>query len=204
MIGAMRPLIWTDRRVAAAAVVLVGWLISIELGTSRRASRQAACDETSGEQVVDTTTGRLFDFAATTAVGVSVASSLTSTRPIRARRTLTAAGMVLLAGSGLLSRAARDHLGRFHRNSLTVQPDHELVDTGPYRSIRHPLYTATIGMFGGIGLLLGTRTSLTFAALPTAALIHRINVEEAMLNRALGDSYDNYTKRSSRLFPKIW
>lgn len=114
------------------------------------------------------------------------------------------AGLLLLGGAGALSVAARRHLGRFHRDSLTVHSDHELVDTGPYRRIRHPLYTATIGVFAGFGAVLGNWISVALAALPTAALIHRIAVEERMLSEAFGQEYSRYCSRTHRLLPGVW
>ncbi len=199
----MRPLLWTDRRAAAVAAGLLGWLISIELGTSRAASRSA--DDDADERVIDTSTSRLFDAAAGVAMVGAVASSLAATRAtVRARRSCFGAGLIVLAGSGFLSVVARRHLGRFHRDSLTVHGDHELVDSGPYEHIRHPLYTATIGVFVGGGAVLGNWISLALAALPTAALVHRIHVEEDMLLGALGTSYSDYCSRTARLVPGCW
>ena len=79
-----------------------------------------------------------------------------------------------------------------------------MVDTGPYRNVRHPLYVATIGVFLGLGATLGHWLSVAFAMLPTGALIHRIRVEEAMLGEALGESYDAYRRRTRRLVPGVW
>ncbi len=201
----MRPLVWTDRRAAAGAACAVVWLVPIELGTSRRASRTAVVANDATERVVDTSTSKLFDAAAATAVAGGVAASLA--RPsasIRGRQASYVGGLVLLCGSGTLSVFARRHLGRFHRDSLTIHQDHELVETGPYRHVRHPLYTATIGVFLGLGAVLGNRISLGLAALPTIALIHRIRVEEAMLFETFGSRYLCYRHRTARLVPGVW
>ena len=104
----------------------------------------------------------------------------------------------------MLSASARRHLGRFHRDALTVHADHQLVETGPYRRVRHPLYTATIGVFVGIGAVLGNWISLALAGLPTLALIRRIHVEEDMLVKALGPDYLRYQERTARLVPGVW
>lgn len=105
---------------------------------------------------------------------------------------------------GGLSKYARHHLGRFHQDDLTYHIDHELIDTGPYRYVRHPLYVATICAFLGVGLCLGTWLSLALVSLPVAGLIHRIRVEEALLVRALGPRYLRYADRTSRLVPRVW
>lgn len=113
-------------------------------------------------------------------------------------------GLGLLVGSGALSSWARRHLGRFHRDDLTVHDDHSLVDTGPYRSIRHPLYLATASALVGTGAALGNWVSIGTAGLPTAALVRRIAVEESMLESHLGPRYATYKARTKRLVPRIW
>ena len=123
---------------------------------------------------------------------------------LRARRSVFTLGVTLLIGAGALSSWARRHLGRFHRDDLTVHDDHSLVDTGPYESVRHPLYLATTSALVGIGAVLGNWVSIATAGLPTAALVRRIAVEESMLERHLGPDYESYRARTKRLVPGIW
>ena len=202
------PLVWTDRRAALGAACLFAWVGSVELGTSRQASRLAAGiaePGEPGETVVDTSTGRLFDAAAAvTIVGGTLASVALPRATIGARRSAYLVGVSVVAGSGWLSAVARRHLGRFHRDALTVHDDHELVQTGPYRCIRHPLYAATIGVFVGVGAVLGNWVSLALAGLPTSALFRRIAVEEQMLVEALGPEYEGYQRHTAHLIPGIW
>lgn len=201
----MRPLLWTDRRAAACAACLLTWAVSVELGTSRRASRVAASASEANETVVDTSTSRLFDAAAVVAIVGGFAASLTATgASVRARRTSYVVGLGLLGGSGLLSAFSRRHLGRFHRSSLTVHAGHELVETGPYRRVRHPLYAATVGTFLGLGAVLGNWFSFGLAGLPTLALVHRIRVEEHMLDGVFGSQYERYREGTYRLLPGVW
>ena len=198
-------MIWVDRRVRLCVVVVLAWQFSIELGTSRKRSHDATESADLDERVVDTTTSRWFEAAAATALVGATAASLTCRRgAIGHQRIAVATGLGFLVGSGALSTSARRHLGRFHRDSLTVHGDHELVDTGPYRFVRHPLYTATIGVFVGIGAVLGHWLSVSFALLPLGALLRRIRVEEAMLDEALGANYIVYRGRTSRLVPGVW
>ncbi len=199
----MRPLIWTNRADGALAGILIAWLLATELGTSRIATRQAAADDS--ERVVDTSTSRLCDAALGLALVGGVAASRRHPRSAFVhQRAAFVAGSAAVLASGALSTVARRHLGRFHRDALTVHADHVLVESGPYSSVRHPLYTATIGAVAGIGLLLGSRVSLGLAALPASALVKRIGVEEAMLTEALGEVYVAYSSRTARLIPGIW
>jgi protein-S-isoprenylcysteine O-methyltransferase Ste14 len=201
----VRPIIWTSRSAGGATAALLAWLFSVELGTSRSGSKAAAAAQEPGERVVDTSTSRCFDVAAAVAIAGAAGSSFGCRRGvIRHQRIAVTTGVGLLAASGALSKVARRHLGRFHRDSLTVHPDHELVDTGPYRRIRHPLYTATILMFVGLGAALGNWLSVGWAVLPAGALIHRVRVEEGMLVDALGAGYADYRRRTHRLIPRVW
>jgi protein-S-isoprenylcysteine O-methyltransferase Ste14 len=201
----MQPVIWSSRVARSLALLVFAWLVSIELGSSRTASKNAAVHNNAGETVVDTTTSRVFDtMALIHLVGGLLASRFLPSGLVRARRTVFTLGLALLVGSGALSSWARRHLGRFHRADLTVHDDHSLVDTGPYESIRHPLYLATASALVGAGAVLGNWVSIGTAGLPTAALIRRIAVEESMLERHLGARYVNYQARTKRLVPRIW
>lgn len=201
----MQPLIWSSRLARGLVLAVFAWLVSIELGSSRTASKNAAAQSNTGETVVDTTTSRVFDAAALTHLLAGLlASRLLPPGLIRARRTVFAFGLALLAGSGALSSWARRHLGRFHRADLTVHEDHSLVDTGPYESIRHPLYLATASALVGTGAVLGNWVSIGTAGLPTAALVRRIAVEESMLEGHLGTRYATYQARTKRLLPGVW
>lgn len=201
----MQPLIWSSRLARGVVLVVFAWLVSIELGSSRTASKNAAAHDNTGETVVDTATGRVFDATALFhLVAGLVASRRLPSGSIRARRSVFTLGVTLLIGAGTLSSWARRHLGRFHRDDLTVHDDQSLVDTGPYESIRHPLYLATASALVGTGAVLGNWVSIATAGLPTAALIRRIAVEESMLQRHLGPDYESYRARTKRLVPGIW
>jgi len=203
-VGHVTPLIWTNRRAVAAAGLVAGWLLSVEVGTSRTASRAAQRDE-ADDLIVDKTTGQLCDLAfATAIVGGIYASRRAKQATIRSRRLSFVVGLAMQGVGGVLSTIARQHLGRFHRAALTVHADHELVETGPYRLIRHPLYTATIAVFLGIGATLGNWLSVLLSGLPAAALVYRITVEEDMLEDAFGVSYDLYRGSTDRLIPRVW
>jgi protein-S-isoprenylcysteine O-methyltransferase len=96
-------------------------------------------------------------------------------------------------------------LGRFFTVDVQIAPDHQLIDSGPFRVMRHPSYTGVLLAFAGFGLSLANWAALLVLLLPiTAALIHRIIVEEAALRRALGQRYLDYTARTSRLIPGIY
>lgn len=95
-------------------------------------------------------------------------------------------------------------LGRSFRTTVEVHPEQDVVDTGPYRLVRHPSYTGLLLVV--LGFEIGTRTwpAILLTVLPLAAVVRRIAVEEAFLLAALGPSYADYRDRTRRLVPGVW
>jgi len=116
-----------------------------------------------------------------------------------------AVGAVVFA-SGLVLRGWAVHeLGRFFKFTVVVQDDHQVVDTGPYRLIRHPSYTGLLGVELGLGIMLGTWLSIPACVLPPLiAFAIRLYTEEKVLARELGAPYREYMKRTDRLVPGVW
>ncbi len=117
----------------------------------------------------------------------------------------------VLVGVGLiltgiaLRRWAVWELGRFFSTSVEVFDDHEVVDTGPYRFVRHPAYTGGLLSMVGTGLALGNWLSLAVALLfGLAAFVQRIRVEEGALVERLGSAYTSFAEARKRLVPGVW
>jgi protein-S-isoprenylcysteine O-methyltransferase len=116
-----------------------------------------------------------------------------------------ALGVALFAAGLVLRWYAIVYLGRFFTVDVAIAADHHVVDSGPYRALRHPSYTGALLAFVGFGICLGNWVSLISVALPiTWAFMRRIEVEEAALNRALGESYAAYARRTKRLVPWVY
>jgi protein-S-isoprenylcysteine O-methyltransferase len=115
------------------------------------------------------------------------------------------AGLVLVAFGLSLRMWAIRELGRFFTYAVVVHPEHTVVDTGPYRWVRHPSYTGLLLGLAGMGLALGTWLSILVALLPpVAGFKWRLLTEEQVLARELGDSYRDYMGRTKRLIPGVW
>jgi protein-S-isoprenylcysteine O-methyltransferase Ste14 len=96
-------------------------------------------------------------------------------------------------------------LGRFFTVTVTIQEDHRVVDSGPYRVLRHPSYTGLLVLFTGFGIGLDNWLSLlAMVALPLAGILLRIRAEERALSIALGERYTSYAARTDRLIPGVW
>jgi protein-S-isoprenylcysteine O-methyltransferase len=120
-------------------------------------------------------------------------------------RNFAFAGVVLFAVGLFLRWWAIITLGRFFTVDVTIEKDHELVERGPFRMVRHPSYIGVLMAFVGFALSLGNWAALLVILLPiTAAFVHRMNVEEDALSRALGPQYTDYMRRTKRLVPFVY
>jgi protein-S-isoprenylcysteine O-methyltransferase Ste14 len=116
---------------------------------------------------------------------------------------LVAIGLAIQCGSGALGVWARRHLGRNWSGAITVAENHELVRSGPYRVLRHPIYTAMIGMFVGSAIAIGEWHSLIGALLIMIAYARKIPMEEQSLRGVFGSAYDDYKKGSWAIIPGV-
>jgi protein-S-isoprenylcysteine O-methyltransferase len=115
------------------------------------------------------------------------------------------AGLLLFIAGLILRWSAIIHLGRFFTVDVAIAREHRVVETGPYRWLRHPSYTGSLLAFLGFGLCLGNYLSIIALLLPvTAAFLWRIHVEERALLDALDEAYRNYMQRTKRLIPFVY
>ena len=143
-------------------------------------------------------------------IAVSIAAGVLVTQNFRAAmlphgRVLAFASVVLFAVGLILRWWAIITLGRFFTVDVTIEKDHQLVERGPFHVVRHPSYTGVLLAFVGFALSLRNWAALLVILLPIGtAFIHRMNVEEVALSRALGTRYSEYMKRTRRLVPFVY
>lgn len=95
-------------------------------------------------------------------------------------------------------------VNRYASKGLVIHKDHELITSGPYKYVRHPMYSCTILMFICIPLALGSLIATIIAFISPVILIFRINIEEKMLVNYL-NGYKEYMDRVKfKLFPRIY
>jgi len=113
---------------------------------------------------------------------------------------------ILMAGSGgvLFARAARA-LGRHMTPAIQVQQGHQLVQEGPYRLIRHPVYTAIVTVALGQSLFLLSLPVFLLAVVLLALANYRASLEEDLLRSpsAFGGAYDAYMAKTGRFLPRL-
>lgn len=98
---------------------------------------------------------------------------------------------------------ARRHLGRNWSSHPALKEDPELVTSGPYRWVRHPIYTGLLFAIFGSALAAGPLWFLYFL-LAAAIFVRRVFVEEAMMERQFPGQYKEYKNRTKALIPFVW
>jgi protein-S-isoprenylcysteine O-methyltransferase Ste14 len=111
---------------------------------------------------------------------------------------------LMIAGTAFRWYSAR-LLGQYFTFDVATQRGQALIETGPYKYVRHPSYSGALVSLFGFGLALGNWASLIAAvSCLGGAYAYRIPVEEAALSAALGESYRRYMRRTWRLVPFLF
>jgi protein-S-isoprenylcysteine O-methyltransferase Ste14 len=95
-------------------------------------------------------------------------------------------------------------LGRQFSLDITIQDNHKLVKTGPYKVIRHPRYSGIIVFFAGISLVFLSWLSLVLVLLLIIVLLWRIKDEEKLMQQEFKEDWDDYKKSTFALIPFIY
>ena len=118
-------------------------------------------------------------------------------------RSLTAwwVGFALLGAGLAFSVWARVHLGRNWSGSVTVKEGHELIRSGPYAYVRHPIYTGLLAAVLGTTIASGSvRAALGFLII-AAALLRKLRVEEGFMRETFPGEYERYSAALPALVP---
>jgi len=114
-------------------------------------------------------------------------------------------GLVVMVSGTFLRMHCWKALGQFFTHTVTIATDHQVINIGAYRWLRHPAYLGGWLNLIGMGLVMGNWASLgliTFGAF--GLFLYRIEVEEAALEQALGDSYRAFKQTRKRLIPFVY
>jgi protein-S-isoprenylcysteine O-methyltransferase Ste14 len=109
---------------------------------------------------------------------------------------LTAAGLGLAIW-------ARVHLGRYWSGQVTLKLEHQLIRTGPYAFVRHPIYSGILLGLIGTMLWVGEYRALLSLPLFLAGLWWKARREEALLATEFGDEYALYRQQTGMLVPRL-
>lgn len=112
-------------------------------------------------------------------------------------------GCVLTLSGLLFSIWARNHLGQNWSQAVTIKKDHELVTSGPYALVRHPIYTGLLLAFVGSAIALGRWRGVHAVILIFVTLWNKLKFEEKWMRAQFGNSYESYSQRVAALVPFI-
>jgi len=117
---------------------------------------------------------------------------------------VSAVGLCIQALGLLLAVWARRHLGRNWSGEIAIKVDHELVRSGPYALVRHPIYTALLAMYAGSAMVSGEWHALLGLALAAIAYGRKVQLEETNLLESFGARYREYCGRTWALLPGVF
>ena len=112
-------------------------------------------------------------------------------------------GAAVTAGGLLFAVWARRHLGKNWSQAVTLKEDHELITSGPYALVRHPIYTGLLLAFVGCAVARGEWRGLLAVALVFVALWRKLALEEKWMRAQFGESYEAYSRRVAALVPHV-
>jgi protein-S-isoprenylcysteine O-methyltransferase Ste14 len=117
---------------------------------------------------------------------------------------VVAVGLVIEAAFILLAVWARRHLGSNWSGEVRVAAGHQLVRTGPYRLIRHPIYTAVLGMYFGTAIVSGEIHAPIALAIVALAYWRKIRMEERAMGETFGAEHEAYRRDTWALVPFLF
>jgi protein-S-isoprenylcysteine O-methyltransferase Ste14 len=98
---------------------------------------------------------------------------------------------------------ARRHLGANWSASVTIKEGHDLVTSGPYALVRHPIYSGLLLALAGTALGVGEWRALLAFAIACLALARKLRLEERWMRERFGARYAAYSERVPALIPRI-
>ena len=114
-------------------------------------------------------------------------------------------GAILILFGFMIRISSIMTLKRHYTYTVTRIENHELIESGLYKTIRHPGYLGLVIIFLGISTALSNWLSVILMIVPVIiGIMNRIRVEESFLVEQMGQKYTDYQKRTKRLIPKIF
>src|SRR5262245_17663152 len=142
-------------------------------------------------------------------VGAVLYSAVRYPRPIRAWRLWTPAPPEAWLGAAIvliglaITLWARYALGSNWSGAVTFKQDHELIVSGPYRYVRHPIYTGILLMAMGTAVLSARVSSFAFCVILLVGLWFKLRAEERLMTEHFPEAYPRYRQRVRALMPFV-
>lgn len=114
-----------------------------------------------------------------------------------------AVALLLVVTGVALACWSRYLLGRNWSSVVQIKQDHELIEAGPYRYIRHPIYTGILLAFIGTALKVGDVRGIFAVLIVFISFWRKLRMEERMLGETFGEAYAAYRLRTKALIPGV-
>ena len=113
-------------------------------------------------------------------------------------------GLLLMAFGFVLMQIAEKYLDKQFSIQVTLQENHQLIQNGPYRWIRHPRYLGILAFFAGISVTFRSLLAISLAVALLLVLAWRIGVEEKLMQQTFGAAWETYRAKSWRMIPFVF
>jgi protein-S-isoprenylcysteine O-methyltransferase Ste14 len=110
-------------------------------------------------------------------------------------------GLLMVIAGLAFAIWARVHLGRNWSGTVTVKENHELIRSGPYAIVRHPIYTGLLLAILGTAIVVGEWRGLLAFCFLTIALVLKLRREERFMEESFPDTYPSYCAQVPALIP---
>ena len=114
-----------------------------------------------------------------------------------------ALGVFIILAAFALHIWSRVHLQHFYAERVEIQPEHKVIDTGPYALMRHPVITSFFGIAVGLFLINPALTTLVALLYTVWDFAQAARAEEDLLTKTL-PGYAEYARRTPRFLPRVW
>jgi protein-S-isoprenylcysteine O-methyltransferase Ste14 len=126
-----------------------------------------------------------------------------ATRFVPASPAIGKIGVAVTVAGIALAIWARWHLGENWSATVTLKEGHELISSGPYRHVRHPIYTGMLLAFVGTALALGEYRALISVCIVLVAFYAKAKKEEHFLAQEFGDKFREHSRRTGMFLPRL-
>ena len=113
-------------------------------------------------------------------------------------------GAAVTAAGLLFAVWARQHLAGNWSSEVTIKQGHELITTGPYALVRHPIYTGILAGFLGSAIALSQVRGVIGFVVIFLVLWPKLSMEEKWMRSEFGETYASYAKRTAALVPYLF
>jgi len=201
-------MVWCGRGIAVAWVFWVVVWTAASLGNKPVAQRESVGSRLSYFLPIALSVALLL-LGKRTRLGSALAAASSSLgwlygRFIRLYPGLVWIGAPLVFAGLIVALWARFYLAGNWSGSVTLKQDHELVRTGPYRFVRHPIYTGLLMAVAGTACAIGQFRGLLAFALTFYALWRKSRIEERLMVETFGEDYRRYRADVKGLIPFVF